>query len=251
MIIISLGEERKMRMLKQLNELNIPFPVIFFSATTIENSEGYLPMDETENIQKHICCAKSHIRAIEQAAHEAAPDVTIIIEDDAAFHKTKFVPTVLEILRNWEKVVPANSHMLSIGWVPMQNYKYYDNIKTKQKEYLSGYKFLEWFAYGTQAYMIKKTSAEKVYPILKKGTWIDLKTTILALNHEHIEKNNPIKNVDCWLNRFLVQTIMFPLLVIEQRLPSTIELNGGLWHNDIWNRYFEDYEIMQKDYWSF
>jgi len=249
MIIISLGEERKMRMLKQLNELNITFPVIFLSATSIENNDGYLPMDENEEIKKHICCTKSHIRAIEEAGQETAPDVTIIIEDDASFHKTKFLPTVLEILRNWEKVVPTNSHMLSIGWFPMQDYKFYENIETKQ--YLSEYKFLKRFVYGTQAYMIKKSSAQKFYPILKKNTWIELKTTILDLNHEHIEKDNPIKNVDNWLNRFLGQTVVFPLLVIEQRLPSTIEQNGGLWHNDIWNTFFQDNKILQKDYWSF
>ena len=207
-------------------------------------------MDEPEDIKKHICCTKSHIRAIEQAAHETAPDVSIIIEDDAAFHKTKFVTTVLEILRNWEKIVPVNSHMLSIGWLPMKNYQFYSR-HTSTKSCLPEHTILEWFAYGTQAYMIKKSSAEKLYPTLKKETWMDLKTTILALNHEHIQKDNPIKNVDNWLNRFLVQTIIYPLLVIEQRVPSSIELNGGLWHYNLWDEFFKGNETTREEYWSF
>jgi len=254
MVIISGNEMRKKRILKQFDELKIPFSYSFLEASTPDNSKSYLPESESDFIKRHICCARSHILAIEQAAQESAPEFTIIMEDDAALHKTMFVSTVIEIIQNWDKFLDSDSLMFSLGWIPMKNYSFYDSLKPSIEnsiECYQGSKIFNWFAYGTQAYIIKKTAAIHATRILKQETWSDLKASVLGLNHLHIQKDNPILNVDNWLNRFLVQTILFPPLVIEQDLPSTIEDGGTRHYIKIWKPYFEGYESKLYDYWSF
>ena len=39
---------------------------------------------------KVVCCARSHLRAIEYACREDASEYSVICEDDIAVHKTQF-----------------------------------------------------------------------------------------------------------------------------------------------------------------
>ena len=250
-VVIVGSEKRKATMIKQFTELEIPFPVFYLSASTPSNSVLYLPDGYSEHRQRHICCTKSHIRAIEYAARETSPDVTIVIEDDAAFHKKSFVSGVLEVLKNWDTIMPGDSHILSLGWIPFKNYSFYEASKSDRYfKTLDNTKILPWFAYGTQTYMIKKKSAQKFLPIINHNTFEELYKNICALNHPHIPNNDPLENVDNWLNRLLIQSVVFPLLVIEREEESII--NGNVkWQHELWSNFFKDYEEQRKNYWSY
>jgi GR25 family glycosyltransferase involved in LPS biosynthesis len=250
-IVITGNAARKALLMKQFEELNIPFPVYYLPASTPENTASYFPETETDIKNKRVmCCAKSHIRAIEHAAYETATDFSIIMEDDASLHKSLFVPTVIELVTQWDRLIERDSLMVSLGWVPFKNYSHYakDSV-TDAISCLPGSKLLPLFAYGTQSYILKKSTALTFYPILKKDTWEDLKRTILELNHPQMQKDNIIMAVDCWMNRLLVQTILFPQIVIEQPLASTIDPGAETWHSKLWMDFFKGYEHEHRNYW--
>lgn len=250
-ILITGSEKRKALMLQQFMELNIPFPVYFLQASLPENSTSYLPSECSDVEKRTMCCALSHFRAIEQAAFETSPDVTIIMEDDAALHKEKFVPTVLELLRGWETLIPNDSHMVSLGWTPMKNYSFYEEAKSdKTINCLKDSKILPWFCYGLMAYMIKRTSALKFYPILKQRTYAELVAAVHKEDNKYIPKENRILNVDDWINRLLIQTAIFPLVVIEQRGLSILNNKTDM-YGVLWDTFFKGYEDVRKEYWSF
>jgi GR25 family glycosyltransferase involved in LPS biosynthesis len=251
-IVITANERRKASLIKQFKELNIPFPVYYLPASTPENTASYFPESETDIKQKRVmCCAKSHIRAIEHAAFETATDFSIIMEDDASLHKSLFVPTVIELVTRWDTLIEKDSLMVSLGWVPFKNYSHY--AKDSVKDIISclpGSKLLPLFAFGTQSYILKKSTALTFTPILKKDKWEDLKRTILELNHPQMQKDNIIMAVDCWMNRLLVQTILFPLIVIEQPIESTIDIGAEVWHSTLWMDFFKGYETERSKYWT-
>jgi GR25 family glycosyltransferase involved in LPS biosynthesis len=245
-IMITGTKERKSKILEQFQELDIPFPIYFLKASFPENSQSYLK-EEAEKDGAAICCTRSHIRAIEHAALDTAADVSIIMEDDVALHRTKFVPIVTNIVENWDTLIPYNSHMVSLGWLPSQNYSHFENIQTAK--FNKDIKILEYFGYGTQAYMIRKTSAKQFVPIIKHDTFDELRSTINDGNYQYFEKNTFTRTPDSWMNRLFVQSLVFPLVVIEQSVPSTIDNFDA--HSVIWNTYFEKRKDLLKEFWSF
>ena len=240
-------------MIKQFSELKIPFPIHFLEASVPKTTQAYLPVEGDSYENRVLCCARSHIRAIAQAANELSCDFTLIMEDDAALHRDTFEKGVNDIISNWNKYVLSESHMFSIGWTPFKNYSYYAQASSpKSLECIPSSKILEWFAYGTEAYIISKASAKLFTPILLKDKYTELKEAVKSHNCPHIEKDNKIEAADVWLNKLLVQTILFPPLVVEQYGESI--LTSGVWAEGsipIWKRYFDGHEALQKEYWSF
>ena len=128
-IVISASEERKQKMIEMFKNIDISISnnlIYFLEASTPENSEEYFTDSFIiENKMKKImCCAKSHFRAIEYAARDESPEYSIIIEDDAALHKTDFLSVIEEIISNWTQHF-NDCHYISLGWVPCNNYNHY------------------------------------------------------------------------------------------------------------------------------
>jgi hypothetical protein len=63
-----------------------------------------------------------------------------------------------------------------------------------------------------------------------------------------LPKEEEILHVDRWLNKLLVQTIVFPLLAIECRGPSVIN-NKRNASEEYWEKFFKEDEL--KNYWSY
>lgn len=248
-IVITGNAVRKSILIKQFEELNIPFPVYYMPASTPENTASYLPKDTDLQGKRIICCAKSHIRAIEHAAYETATDFSIIMEDDASLHKSLFVPTVIELVTQWDTLLDKDSLMVSLGWLPCRNYSHYTHQSSSRTiSCLPGSKLLALFAYGTQAYILKKSTASSIYPIIKKDRLEELKRALLEIKPPHFETDTAITSPDLWLNRLLCQTILFPQVVIEQDTESM--LNQSDRHSEIWKKYFTGYESIHREYWA-
>jgi len=129
-VVINSCKNRKQNMIELFKELNIQENLIYYlEASTPENSEEYFTDTFLEKKDiKCICCAKSHCRAIEYAAKDNSPEYSIILEDDAAFHKTDFIAIIQEIISNWEKYF-SNCDYISLGWIPCSPY---DSYKLKK-----------------------------------------------------------------------------------------------------------------------
>jgi hypothetical protein len=237
-IVISANEERKQYMMKQFKELSVPYPVFFLEASTPATSKDYfLGTNYDSKNQKNYCCSKSHCRAIEYAGLDTSPEYSIIVEDDVALHKTKFLPVVEELRLGWRKIIPNNVDYISLGWIMMNTHE--DYLKRCKPLNLSSYPesgWFDWFVIGLQAYMIKRDVASKIAPVINKPTLHDLRKSILSNNFANIKNVDECEATDVFLPRILYPWAVFPSLAIESE-----ELTSLLEHNNFtlyWNKYF-------------
>jgi GR25 family glycosyltransferase involved in LPS biosynthesis len=258
-IVITACEKRKQKMIELFKELNISDNLIYYlQASTPENSEEYFmdaPIMEDKD-KKIICCAKSHFRAIEYATRNESTEYSIIIEDDAAFHKTDFLKIIEEIISNWEKHFKY-CHYISLGWVPCNNYHYYESMENKIKiqsisDINNKYVFYNTFyAPGAQCYMVKKHKIKEISQILNKSTFILFKESIRNFMDSKYGTDFEefcYVSVDILLNRMMLFRVLFPPLVIEQK--NTISLLGHQ-NPDIWDIFFKGHEEEMKNYMTY
>jgi GR25 family glycosyltransferase involved in LPS biosynthesis len=242
-------------MIELFNELNIDDSLIYYlQASTPQNSEEYfIDTSFEKNHTKIICCAKSHCRAIEYATKPESPEYSIILEDDAAFHKTDFIKIVQEIISKWEQYF-NHCHYVSLGWVPVNNY---DSYKLKRNMTIQSITdindkiiFLnDFFCCGLQCYMVKKNKIKEISQVLNKSSYNDFKK---ALSDYIIQKRGEnfngysVEAVDYFLNRMARFEIIFPPLVIEQN--ETVSLLGHNNFKDYWSKFFKGHEEEIKNY---
>jgi len=126
-----------------------------------------LPQNIDVQTQKVMCCSLDHYRVIDLASHDDSSAFSIIIEDDVAFHKTKFIKGIEETIKNWDRVAGSDK-MVSIGWVPCSHYSNYLLVKpTYVFESIDGVKIIkDRFVVGTQAYIVKRDDIKSYIPLL-------------------------------------------------------------------------------------
>lgn len=257
-IVITMCQERKQTIARSFIELGVDESIIYYlEASTPENSQEYFVNTSFEpKRQKVICCCKSHCRAIEYAAKNSSPEYSVIIEDDAAFHKTDFVKIIQEIIANWESHF-SHCHYVSLGWVPCNNYDKYLSKKSFDVKTITQINnsiiFLNDFKnVGLQCYMVKKNKIQTISTALNKSNINELKISLNELMYQIYGKDVPSYSdeaVDCLLNRIMTCEIIFPPLVIEQKnVMSFLEHDN---FNHYWKRFFEGHEEMLHNYMSY
>lgn len=259
-IVISASEERKQKMIELFKKIDISDNLIYYlEASTPQNSEEYF-MDSSiikNIIKKEICCSKSHFRAIEYAARDESPEYSIILEDDAAFHKTYFLNVIEEIISNWTQHF-NHCHYISLGWIPCNNYNHYKsrpNILIKSITNIDdNICFLnDFYNSGTQCYMVKKSKINYVSSILNQKTYnifIDkLNSYMKTLYKEEDLVSYSHQAVDCLLNRMMKFNIIFPPLVIEQK--DSISMLEHDNYTNYWSKFFNDHEEKIKNYMTY
>jgi GR25 family glycosyltransferase involved in LPS biosynthesis len=247
-VVISISNERKMSVIQQFKDLCIDKPLQFLeNPATLLNSQDYFPNDlKDEYLMKVVCCARSHLRAIEYACREDASEYSVICEDDIAVHKTQFINGIEEIISTWDTCISPDK-IASIGWVPCNNYQTYINAPSKHTlKSIVGSKILhDRYVPGLQAYIIRKKDILPFVKHLIKPTLEELRTSLHSLNLPDLSKDNSLIAVDYFLNRIFGQAIVFPPIVIEKTLKSL------LGHNNVdkyWNIFFKDFEYIKKNY---
>jgi hypothetical protein len=143
-----------------------------------------------------------------------------------------------------------DAHMLSIGWQPFRNYNHY--IDTKETPINDIYQLRRCFHYGTQAYIVKKSSLMPFLPILEAPTFSQLRQRALDANLKHIDEETVFFSPDVWLNRTLNQNVVFPLLAVEQNNCNSLigdHRNGG--NPNVWKNHFAGHELKLARYWSY
>lgn len=246
-IVITLNDERKRLIEQQFEELGIPFPVHYLSASTPQTSQSYISKSFAldEKMKKIMCCDRSHLRAVQYAGQESSPEFSIIFEDDVALHTKLFTKGVQELLENWESFANQKT-MLSLGWVPCSNYESYVSIKSCYAMKCSQtHRILcDRYTVGLQAYMIQKDTAKFVENSLLKETYNEYH----AICDKHLNnKGDYFYAFDVFLPKYLDVKYMFPPLVIEQNIPSTLGHKNELQY---WPLFFKGYKLLQDDYWN-
>jgi GR25 family glycosyltransferase involved in LPS biosynthesis len=270
-IVIVASAERKQIIESQFKELDVSNEQIhYLDASVVANSQEYFsPTDRfTSHQLKCLCCARSHLRAIELALCDNSPEFSVILEDDVAMHKTKFISTIEEIIDKWREICSlVSARMVSIGWIPCNNYLHYANPpKTTQPSHsvelpsLPNARFFHNYGPGMQGYVVSKSDIPSALVQLTRHTnttfdnfakQFELCINESANNYDicnYDAKNYDNCATDVWLNRMLAAVRMHPMLAIEQPVASLLD------HDNVttyWKKYFENYEHIQKEYMTF
>jgi len=240
-LVINADPARRPNMERQFKELGITFPIKYPKTFTLENSKDYLPESHPYLGLKELCCGRSHYHAIEIAARDESPRWTIVIEDDAALHKTAFLPFVTQLMNQWENFNSGDFYV-QLGWIPTSPYNAFVSYYGYHKNHIIIPKF---GASGMQAYMFDKDVAKKITPILNHNTFAEL-TECLKKYNLPIRENEGC--VDLILPFLFKQYAVFPMLAVEQKYESLIgHKNETLW----WEPYFKGVEHLRSSYWSY
>jgi len=238
-IIISSSNKRKEFLDWQFFELKLNIPIIFLNGSTPENSKEYLDLNSNEHEKKIMCCAKSHCRAIELASDTTATDFTIIMEDDALLYKNNFEEYIDDILKYYNENTYDENTYISIGYIPLRkNYGFFEKLEKNTFKINSKFKSIFYNFYGLQAYIIKKSIAKKISPILNEPSCKILYDKLSSkYNINYIA-------IDVILYNLLKQQIIFPPLVIERYVRSLLGHN----QSHVLNNFFIGYEKEREKY---
>lgn len=255
-IVICGNNTRKNMMVQQFALLKQIVNVHYLDASTPSNSEEYLNgYDGSERNRKFICCSRSHIRALEFAS-TSKYEYSIILEDDVAFYKEKFLNLIEEIIDNWSEY--KLHKMVSIGWVPTRNYSTFLNMKSEYNKLkcVPDTKVRYTCVSGMQGYIVKNNDIPYL-DYLIQPTFINQYNKITSnpdivkmLESAHKKQLDTVfdlnlMTIDNYLNIIFNQCIIFPPLMIEQNIPSMLGHNNIC---DYWVNYFNGHETERDKY---
>lgn len=242
-IVISACEDRKKGMVKKFKKLGVPDDLVsYLDASTPQNSEEFFKDSSiTDEITKKvICCTRSHFRALEYATRDDSPEYSIIVEDDAIFHKRNFIRVVEEIIKNWDQHLSKYDYV-SLGWIPCNTYSHYKKKPSIKIESISNIDeelcFLyDFYNVGTQCYMIKRDRVmenSRIRMLNNHSRWEGMKSVLYEMGLKE-------EAVDHIMNRVMRHVIMSPMVVIESRV--NMSLLGHENERYHWSVYFEGEE---------
>jgi GR25 family glycosyltransferase involved in LPS biosynthesis len=258
-IIISATEERKQKMEEQFAVLELKTKVnkYYLEASMISNSTEYLKGYNEEKNFKYLCCARSHLRAIEYGANSCDKfDFSIILEDDVAFYKENFLEIIEELIQKWSHYAPRK--MLSIGWIPCdlthEGFLKRQRFDLKFETIPETMVIKNFYIPGLQGYIVKNNDMIPYAKVLIQPTFIDLcnrlkKIQYLTLMFDKLgiteDKDKDLVSIDTYLNILFAQALVVPPLLIEQDIPSLL---GHKNKESYWDIYFKNRESERSKY---
>lgn len=230
--IITCNEVRRGKIIKMINDLEIPYDYTFFEAYTPANSKDYInykdpKIQENDNL---ICCSRSHIAAIRAfVLDHPTKDLVLILEDDVRFIKTGFEEELENVVKTWGKHEDVD--FVNIGYL------------FKESKSLESDGVLHWSVagpggalWGAQGYLIKRSIANEMARVLHQPTSKQLYDAVFnylyTVNKGVAYANKAILlSPDYFLSICWRQGYVKPMLLMEdQDLESTIfkdQINGG------------------------
>lgn len=252
-IIISVSDERKSNMIKQIQDLKLKAPYTFLpNPATLSTISDYVKDSKDirdDFLKRNLCCTISHFRAIEYGCKYVGSDFIVILEDDILIHKTQFENGIKEIIANWDSCI-APDKIASIGWIPCNNYSNYISVQSKHVlKCILGSKIVhDRFVPGLQAYIIRKQDflprlTELIHPTHESFRAFVRDAKYPDMNYSE----NDLIAADSTLNRMYGQGVLFPPLAIEQETESII---GHANTEKYWKPFFKEYDVIRDDYYS-
>jgi len=244
-LVISCSPNRANIIQNQFKELNIPYPVTIMEAWVPETSQDWLPPNILMWFQRLLCCTRSHIKALEIANSTDAYPFTIIMEDDAALHRTDFVPTVQTILEKWDTLV-SPALMCCAGWIPNGTWTSYENKPSVPIN--PTYSLFKSMGIGLQAYIVKRGTLSSQLHMLIKPTWCEMSKAVTAC---HQIPFGQVREPDWMLTRVFSQQYVFPPVAIEQYNTTTTIVRQQEPNEYYYHPFFKGYESRRLAYWSY
>lgn len=214
LLVVSASESRKALLVQQFAELGIDCPIRYLEAKVLDaEAPEYVPSSASVIDRRIILSTRTHIRAVEIAGLDSSPDFSLIVEDDIALHRADFKKTLTHIPHNYDSLVARHSDTISLGWIPCNNTTYYKTLKGIPVT--DTYSIHTRFTPGTQAYLLKRSKAKEMTPLLKHDTYISLRDKILSLKNPLITSEKQMKAFDEFGTKLLNQCILYPPLSLN------------------------------------
>jgi len=233
-IVITCSEERKRIMTDQLHALNLSIPFTFFQGYTPDTSKDYIVDRDPKSPEKDtmICCMRSHAAALNYFIH-SFPDkhFALIIEDDAA------------LLHNFEKELQAvmirwYTHIDDIDFISLGYFPGKGRHEAKKSDRMLSWQLTS-MVWGTQSYIVKRSAARSMATVLHHPSTKDLRLAFdrylkTELKGQSYTNKYPVVQPDAMIPIGWRQAIVFPLMVIELPINSTItstdnHVSMGMW----------------------
>jgi len=236
-IVVTCNEQRKQIIARELNDLRISIPYTFFQGYTPETSQSYMIDRDTRSAEEDttLCCMRSHAAAIDYYVKHC-PDTKylLILEDDVALVRT-FESELIRVLNRWS-LHDDEIDYVSLGYFP------------KKPEPLSASRAnspLRWnlteTAWGAHAYIVKRSTAEKMANVLHHPTSKEVRNAVQTYIQDELKgrtysNKHPCVQSDALLSIGWRQGIVFPMMVIELPIISMItpgynSISTGVWEH--------------------
>ncbi len=137
--------------------------------------------------------------------------------------------------------------MISIGWIPLNQFGYYNKFTSVHELKHEGYRLLnQFYGYGLQAYIVRKKDILQFPSILIKQTYDDYLKSVKSQKFPNVEDSPHIMLADWIIPRVLGQISLSPPVAIETYVPSDLDHNNIL----IWKNYFSGKEDLVRQYYG-
>jgi GR25 family glycosyltransferase involved in LPS biosynthesis len=223
--IICCNDEREEFMKKQMIDLKITYPIVYFKAFTPENSQDWvIKNDEINNNEKLQCSCRSHIEVLKDFK-KRDEEFLLILEDDVCLLKENFQTKLEKYIEFYSK----NYHIidfLTLGYIPTDfnknpNSDYFQLCKKKENIYyeLKNIKDTVW---GAQAQIFSKSKIDTMLEVFDKKTAKELLESV----NDFIKKNGRYQIKYIFLTFDSILPSIFSQGIVDSHL--AVEKNFGV-----------------------
>ena len=250
-IVVTCNEQRKQIIAREISDLQISISYTFFQGFTPEMSQSYMIDRDTRSAEEDttLCCMRSHAAAIDHfVKHYPDAKYLLILEDDVALLRN-FESELVRVLQRWS-LHEDEIDFVSLGYFP------------KKPEPLAASKAnrpLRWnlteTAWGAQAYIVKRSVAEKMAHVLHHPTSKDVRNAVQTyvqneLKGQSYSNKHPCVQADALLSIGWRQAIVFPIMVIELPVTSVITPGFNRVSTGMWDHVFTTGDRKKDDFYT-
>ena len=237
--ILWCNEERLAFMKTQVESMALPFPVVYFKASTPDDSRAFV--DPASPVHDRLqCCFRSHVRALEDFTSNHASGHCLILEDDVCFLREGFLDRFKAILTTYNATPQID--YVTLGHLPFTMKGEAVHTKRDVLTHAGGlyYDFsaADFTIWGSQAQLFSHKTAQSIVALLCRPT----SREVLEAVTQHLKTNRSYQNkaphvmIDALLPLLFSQAIAYPPLFVENNTPSTVQPGSPAERNDTWLR---------------
>lgn len=241
--VIWCNEGRRQFIETQLASYNLPFSVIYFKAATPETSSDYIIKDSPVD-DKLQCCFRSHINALHDFVSNKSGGLVLILEDDVCLVRDNFLSKLTAIVNQYTR--NTNIDYVSIGYLPLtlKSEPLHTKIHMLQKDDTLYYDFSKanFTIWGSQAQLFSYTTARRIVDLLHRSDGSLVLTAVdeHLKTHKSYQNKEPYTMIDALLPLLFSQGIVYPPLVVENNVVSTIH------HSRFFDKRMNEWRLSEK-----
>jgi len=240
-VVLTIDKERENWMRKQLQDMNIPYPIEFFQGFTPNTSKDYLATKEENALEDNgtLCCLRSYA-ALFSSWSSKSYDYLITLEDDITISKD-FVSQVEATIEVMEK--EPSIDFVNLGMLLLFNPEELKNSTKKGRIYFDNLPSI----WGGQALMFKPETVNEIAKITHFPTVKEVRESINSCKSRKLYRNRSLYiQIDALLPTLFKQAVEYPPIAIESfKFRSSREHDK---HNETNKKFLANHPMINLDF---